>query len=320
MLRQALLGSLGAVALAALPSSAHAACANADLQMTASSDAATIDLVRRAVTCLTNQERVRYGLAPLVANEKLQKAAQLHSEDMVARNYFSHDTPEGKPFADRITAQGYTWGSASENIAAGQSTAREAVNGWMLSTGHCTNILSPDPTETSVGLKKLPPEKNNGFGANWTQLFARPVDEDAPSSDTGPQGKCPVALGPDEEGPGNDGTGPAGAQSPYSPAKVRVRRVGSVRVVARAFGPSVEIGGVLSSGAAGRRVSITVSRYGRSARRSLLTGSSGSFSARLRIPKRKKGVRGSGGTLVTVSVGDAGKPKPSLPGGVGTVG
>jgi len=128
------------------------------------------------------------------------------------------------------------------------------------------------------------------------------------------------ALGPDEEGPGNDRTGPAGAQSPYSPAKVRVRRVGSVRVVARAFGPSVEIGGVLSSGAAGRRVSITVSRYGRSARRSLLTGPSGSFSARLRIPKRKKGVRGRGGTLVTVSVGDAGKPKPSLPGGVGTVG
>ncbi len=84
----------------------------------------------REVLDLVNLQRSHHGLLWLKANSKLQEAARLHSQDMGTNNYFSHNSDNNKTkFSERITAQGYDWNHAGENIAAGQHGARAVMYG-----------------------------------------------------------------------------------------------------------------------------------------------------------------------------------------------
>ncbi|MDI2131790.1 CAP domain-containing protein [Yinghuangia seranimata] len=122
----------------------------------------------RQVVDLVNVQRANNGCAPLTANTKLQTAAQGHSDDMVARNYFAHNSPEGSSAGDRINATGYQWSTWGENIAMGQRTPAEVMDAWMNSPGHRANILNCSFTEIGVGV-------NLASGSPyWTQNFAAP--------------------------------------------------------------------------------------------------------------------------------------------------
>ena len=50
-------------------------------------------------------------------NADLREAALVHSQDMIDRDYFAHDTPEGTSPFDRMQAAGYTFAAAGENLA-----------------------------------------------------------------------------------------------------------------------------------------------------------------------------------------------------------
>jgi uncharacterized protein YkwD len=94
----------------------------------------------------------RYGpAAPLSVSPALRCAARLHAKDMQTRNYFSHTTPDGVTFDQRITQAGYDWQTIGENIAYGQRSAAEVMNAWMQSPGHCQNVMNPDFKELGVG-------------------------------------------------------------------------------------------------------------------------------------------------------------------------
>src|SRR5215218_8024099 len=56
--------------------------------------------------------------APLAWNDRLTIAAEGHSQDMAAKNFFSHTSADGRTLADRVSATGYAWSSLGENIAA----------------------------------------------------------------------------------------------------------------------------------------------------------------------------------------------------------
>lgn len=86
----------------------------------------------------------RHGRAP-------EAAAQGHSEDMNHRDYFSHESPEGRNVWDRVTDQGYDYATVGENIYSGPTTAFDLMKGWMASTGHCRNILDPAYTDSDSG-------------------------------------------------------------------------------------------------------------------------------------------------------------------------
>lgn len=126
------------------------------------------DLARTAteVVDLTNRERARAGLRPLVVDPVLTTAAQAHSADMVARAFYSHTSPEGSRPWDRAAAAGSTRRSIGENIACGQRSPAEVVEGWMNSPGHRANILKPDFTHIGIGFAGGGP-----VGTYWTQLF-----------------------------------------------------------------------------------------------------------------------------------------------------
>lgn len=118
------------------------------------------------VVDLTNRERARAGLPPLATDPLLSTAAQAHSADMVARAFYSHTSPEGSRPWDRAAAAGARQRSIGENIACGQRSPAEVVDGWMNSPGHRANILKPDFTHIGIGFAGGGPA-----GTYWTQLF-----------------------------------------------------------------------------------------------------------------------------------------------------
>jgi hypothetical protein len=92
---------------------------------------------------LTNQKRAEAGLSPLTLNSQLSQAASLKAQDMLAKNYWAHNAPDGTTPWYFIRSAGYEYTYAGENLARGFSTANEALNAWMASPGHRDNILSP---------------------------------------------------------------------------------------------------------------------------------------------------------------------------------
>ncbi len=118
------------------------------------------------VVALTNAERASAGLPPLADDRLLGVAAQAHSADMVARDFYAHTSPEGRQPWDRATAAGCEHRGIGENIACGQRSPAEVVRGWMNSPGHRANILDPGFTHIGVGFVG-----GGRAGTYWTQLF-----------------------------------------------------------------------------------------------------------------------------------------------------
>ncbi len=114
------------------------------------------------VLALVNQERAKAGCGALAEDSRLDTAAQKFSEDMSARDYFAHSTPEGVTFDQRIKAAGYP-SPAAENIAKGSTTAAQTMQMWMNSDGHRRNILNCSYQKLGVGLDK--------DGWYWVQDF-----------------------------------------------------------------------------------------------------------------------------------------------------
>lgn len=121
-----------------------------------------------AVLVIVNAERAKAGCRALTVDSRLAAAARKHSADMVARDYFSHTTPNGVTFSQRIDAEGYKWSSVGENIAAGQRNATEVMKAWMKSPGHRANILNCGFRNIGIGVVQ------NGRSPVWTQDFGTP--------------------------------------------------------------------------------------------------------------------------------------------------
>jgi len=100
---------------------------------------------------MLNAIRGSHHLHALRIDERLNKAAQLHSDDMADRDFFDHQNPEGARMTDRADAFGYHWKLLLENIAAGQDSSAAAVDGWMRSTGHRAAILNAKGRDTGMG-------------------------------------------------------------------------------------------------------------------------------------------------------------------------
>lgn len=114
---------------------------------------------------LINKERVAAGVAPLKMDNELVKIARLKSQDMIAKNYFDHNSPTyGDPFT-MMKNFGIKFGYAGENLA-GNQTADKAHEALMNSPGHRRNILNPNYTHVGIGIMKGGP-----YGKMFTQLF-----------------------------------------------------------------------------------------------------------------------------------------------------
>jgi uncharacterized protein YkwD len=131
--------------------------------------------LRRHGGLASSHEAIRsYAAAPALAwNDRLTQAADVHSRDMQANDFFSHTGSNGSSFSQRIGAAGYAWSSAGENIAAGQSSINVVVDGWIDSDGHCANLMNP--SFQHVGLACVSGSGSNSYRTYWTMELARPL-------------------------------------------------------------------------------------------------------------------------------------------------
>ncbi|OON71366.1 CAP domain-containing protein [Streptomyces tsukubensis] len=118
------------------------------------------------VVTLTNAERAAAGLRTLALDTRLAAAAFGHSADMVARDFYSHTSPDGTAPWDRAGTAGSRHRAIAENIACGQRSPAEVVRGWMESPGHRANILTREFTHIGTGFVG-----GGRSGTYWTQLF-----------------------------------------------------------------------------------------------------------------------------------------------------
>jgi uncharacterized protein YkwD len=125
--------------------------------------------VQREVLTLVNEHRRRAGCRGVTLDRRLIAAANRHAADMARRGYFAHSSPSGDRAGDRVQDAGYRWSRYGENIARGQSSAYEVVDGWMHSPEHRENILDCDLTQMGVGLAFAPDDE-----PYWVQNFATP--------------------------------------------------------------------------------------------------------------------------------------------------
>lgn len=118
--------------------------------------------VEKRAVLLINGERRRKGLTTLLPNDDLHGAARIQSRLMRDGGFFDH-----RSFAERI---GAGWAAAAENIAwrdidRDADEAQKVVAGWMESSRHRRNILSPDYKFIGIG------RVDNGTRAWWTADF-----------------------------------------------------------------------------------------------------------------------------------------------------
>lgn len=99
---------------------------------------------------LTNKDRAAANISELKVNPILEKAAQMKADDMVAKSYFAHNSPDGKTPWYWFKQAGYTYIYAGENLAVNFQDSEEVQTAWMNSTSHRLNIVNPRFTEIGI--------------------------------------------------------------------------------------------------------------------------------------------------------------------------
>jgi hypothetical protein len=98
----------------------------------------------------TNQNRVTNGLPNLQTNPLLQVAAQDKVNDMVAKGYFAHTSPQGIEPWYWFQQAGYNYLYAGENLAMNFTDSQDVTTAWMNSPEHRANILSTQFTQVGI--------------------------------------------------------------------------------------------------------------------------------------------------------------------------
>ncbi len=123
----------------------------------------------------TNAQRQSHHEGPLVLDSDLMTAAQTKANDMAARNYWSHITPDGKTPWTFMTTAGYQYAAAGENLAYGFSSSNAVLNGWMHSQEHRANILNAAYSQVGFGIADSPNYQGNGPETIIVAMYGEPA-------------------------------------------------------------------------------------------------------------------------------------------------
>lgn len=133
------------------------------------------DITKTAILEFINKDREALGLQSLKENSVLDKAAMLKAQDMMARNYFAHQSPDGVSPWYWFRAAGYNYNVAGENLAIGFLDSDEVYEAWMDSSGHKANILNAKYRETGIAVLR---GDFNGYPITIVvNLFGKPVQQ-----------------------------------------------------------------------------------------------------------------------------------------------
>lgn len=130
-------------------------------------------VISRSLVSLTNSNRVKNQLGQLTVSPLLEKAAQQKADDMVAKNYFAHTSPEGKAPWYWFRNVGYNYAYAGENLAINFTDSEDVDTAWMNSPGHRANILNGKFTE--IGIATAKGQYNGRDTIFVVEMFGKPA-------------------------------------------------------------------------------------------------------------------------------------------------
>ncbi|MGL6226522.1 MAG: CAP domain-containing protein [Thermoguttaceae bacterium] len=114
-------------------------------------DGLILTKAERSVIAITNLERARRGVKPLMPDRNLMLSARKHAAWMSVSGIFRHGNAR-----------------AAENIAMGQRSSSSAMRSWMNSSGHRSNLLASGHGHIGVGAYQ-----SLGGQMYWCQQFVR---------------------------------------------------------------------------------------------------------------------------------------------------
>ena len=128
-----------------------------------------------------NEVRLEHDLNPVLHEIELTEIARDHSMDMMEREFFAHQNPEGQGPAERVaerhrrligTTAENLWMGIRGDLAETDRVARDIMESLMGSPGHRLNILSADSTHLDVGVSQAAAHEVLSVEIMATQLFA----------------------------------------------------------------------------------------------------------------------------------------------------
>lgn len=180
------------------------------------------DMSHNGLLSSTNSQRSANGLGSLSINSKLNQAAQAKANDMVARNYWSHNTPDGQAPWTFFKAAGYDYATAGENLAYGFTTSDATVTAWMNSPPHKENVLGASYTEVGFGFANSADFNNAGEETVVVAMYGSPKSVAAAAPAPTPAATTPKptvpAPKPTEEAPTASDTPASEENTPASEA------------------------------------------------------------------------------------------------------
>jgi uncharacterized protein YkwD len=139
----------------------------------------TLEQARKSVLCLLNKKRRAANLPRLERNNRLDAAAQRHTELMDGTGCFAHECPGEADLGDRLEGVAYLirdllqW-AIGENVAWGEGsrgTPKAVMGAWMDSPGHRANILNRSFRDVGIGFSKGTPNSGDANGGIYTTDF-----------------------------------------------------------------------------------------------------------------------------------------------------
>lgn len=125
------------------------------------------------LAAINGARRANGGHKPLAYNAKLEDACRIQLRLMVEKDQLSHDL--GKKLRARVSEAGYQ-GAVGENLAGGQQTLEQAIEGWLNSPGHRSTLLSDKFVEFGVAAQRVPADRKSRYGIYWCFIAGGPFD------------------------------------------------------------------------------------------------------------------------------------------------
>lgn len=129
-------------------------------------------VVTATLVDLANNDRKAESEGTLVVNPKLVAAAQAKADDMAAKGYFAHTSPDGSTSWSWFQKAGYAFSFAGENLAVNFSDSDDVEKAWMDSPTHRANILNGKFTE--IGIATAEGEYKGRKTTFVVQMFGTP--------------------------------------------------------------------------------------------------------------------------------------------------
>lgn len=115
---------------------------------------------------LINEQRTKRGLSALEHDDAIQEACDVRAVEIAES--FSHTRPDGTSCFTALEDAGVSAGGCGENICAGTTSPKAAVEAWMNSPGHKANILTKKFKKGAIGFYYDP---DSEWTYHWVQLF-----------------------------------------------------------------------------------------------------------------------------------------------------